>query len=67
MAFDEDAGPPRERKEELIVLLRRRRLEVEAGRLAGWLYRIQIEGIQEGDCTHSWYWKRDIFVQLDRT
>lgn len=39
MTFDKDAGvgPPRERNEELIVLLRRRDLEVEAGWLAGWL------------------------------
>lgn len=57
MAFDEDAGPPRERNEELIALLRRRGLEVEAGRLDGWLYRIQIEGTQDSDCTHRWYWK----------
>lgn len=31
--FDEDAGPPRERNEELIVLLRRRGLE---SKQAGW-------------------------------
>lgn len=42
MAFDEDAGPPRERNEGLIALLRRRGLK---SKLAGWLYRIQIEGI----------------------
>lgn len=35
MAFGEDAGPPSERNEELIVLLRRRGLEVEADKLAG--------------------------------
>lgn len=46
MAFDEDAGPPRERNEGLIALLRRRGLE---SKQAGRLYRIQIEGIQESD------------------
>lgn len=63
MAFDKDAGPPGERNEGLIALLRRRGLK---SKQAGRQYRIQIEGIQESDCTHSWYWKRDIFVQLDR-
>lgn len=54
MAFDEDTGPPRERNEGLIALLRRRGLKSkEAGRL----YRIQIEGSQESDYTHNWYWK----------
>lgn len=52
--FDEDAGPPSERNEGLIVPTSEKEgFEVEAG----WLYRIQIEGIQESDCTHSWYWK----------
>lgn len=54
MAFDEDAGPPGERNEGLIALLRTRGLK---SKQAGWLYRIQIEGIQESDCTHSGYWK----------
>lgn len=54
MDFDEDAGPPRERNEGLIALLRKRGLK---SRQAGRLYRIQIEGIQESDYTHSGYWK----------
>lgn len=44
MAFDEDAGPPRERNEGLIALLRRRGLK---SKQAGRLYGIQIEGIQD--------------------
>lgn len=68
MAFDKDAGvgPPRERNEELIVLLRRRCLEVEADWLAGCI-ESRLKEFKKAICTHSWYWKRGIFVQLNRT
>lgn len=55
--FDEDAGPSRELKRGTNRTFEKEGFEVEAGRLDGWLYRIQIEGIQDSDCTHRWYWK----------
>lgn len=64
--FDEDAGPPGERNEELIVFLRRRGLEVEACWQAGCI-ESSLKEFKKAIAHTAGIGSRDIFVQLNKT